>query len=650
MNFNEQQLEVINTINQNVVALSAPATGKTAVIVERIRSLVEDHHVEPDSILAISYNTTAKENIRNRLNGIGFTGAERVNVETFHSMALKVVLSKYRGLTVWTTEWQKQKLFEDLLKAEGYDKPSEKDKATAYNDFLRFMATQKVNMISYKDNAGTFVKVDGDFLTHNELVGIWFGYERYKEDNNYIEFDDMLNIACKILTTDKRICNEYQSQLDYVLADEFQDASMSRNMLIELLGAKTISTMVVGDVLQNLYAYNGASSKYIIEFEKKWNAKVINMNTNYRCSADIVKASNTFAEHMIESKGEHYTPSVTPNPSFMKPQFTEYSSSVEEAMNITSKIKELLANGYEEKDIAVLARTNAQLQIVAMELSSDKIKFASTDGCLFTESTEIKILLSYLRLAYNNDDDEAFEFIYNKPLRWLAGGFLEECKTLAKRKKISLFKATKEMTTTWKYKKGIAELTKVINFLSRSDFDNVGEMIDYLRETLDIDAYVTKGKIDEYGQLPQIANMDSFREICSEYNSLENMFTKLNELKKNNSVDGINLLSIHRSKGLEFPVVFVIGCNEGLLPHFRANSVDEEKRLMYVAVTRAKKELYLSSCGFHNGKFYGISSFIDMFENTIDKITGVTVPKQIATKDMEEDEEDEEYFDLAFDY
>ncbi len=278
--------------------------------------------------------------------------------------------------------------------------------------------------------------------------------------------------------------------------------------------------------------------------------------------------------------------------------------------------------GYEYNDIAVLARTNAQLQKLEAILHKSGIAFDIVDGKVFTELPEIRLVLSYLKLSVDEDDDEAFEYLYNKPNRWLNKKFLEEVEDNSRRKGVSLYHAMFTIDRrNWRFKNGIDEIFEVISCLQNRKYETVAKLVHYLRERLHIDSYVSKGKqADDENCTEQMENLDSFENMCQKYQSIKQLLDDLNDLNHEIETcqeEKVQLLTIHNSKGMEYPVVFIIGCSDGLLPHYKSENPDDERRLLYVAVTRAEKELYLSYVDMYNGQATGRSPFIESIEGTI---------------------------------
>lgn len=617
MEFNKNQLEAINTVNGNLVITAVAGSGKTTVLTHRILNMIDNYNINPQNILAITFSKKAKENMIDKLNKLTPL-ANRINIETFHSLALKIIQSEYGNqFKVWTTQWEKEACIGDICSKLGLC--SKED--APYNEIMIFIAKQKTNMIKPDDE---LIYMTGLPFKNGDMKDIYNQYEHYKTQNNLIEFDDFLNVACDIFNNNKELLKSYQNKFKYILSDEFQDVSKNQNLLIEYLGKCNNNTFIVGDILQSIYSFRGGRSENMSNFDVNWNCvKVINLNTNYRCSSNIVDTANEFAKCIPESKHRNYAVTIADKPYFKKPTFTEFEDSYLEGRSIANRINELCkTNDYTYKDFAILARTNAQLQKLETTLHNNNISFGIVDGKLFTEQTEIQLLLSYLKLSINTADNNAFRYLYNKPLRWLSKKFLQEVESKTNSRNKSLYDAMFMIDRrNWRFKNGINEIHNIINKLQNKRFKNVGEMVKYLRNTLQIDEFVSKGNIGDDGMSEQSENMDSFQDICKQYQTIHELLEYLDELNNqmnNTGDDKVKLMTIHKSKGLEFPVVFIIGCSDGILPHFKSNDVNDEKRLMYVGITRAEKELYLSSAKLYNDRILGVSPFIDSMGRTIE--------------------------------
>lgn len=620
MNFNKSQLKAINTMEGNTIINATAGSGKTSVLVERIKTMI-DNGIYPNEILAVTFSRKAKENMENRLNKL--CSSNNVSFETFHSLALRIIKAEYGDkYNVWTLQWQKEKALFEICKAYGLCSVQDD---LEYNDIMKFIAMQKRNRLKSDCDLEDIIHINNLPYSDKVMKNIWIDYEEYKQSYSYIEFDDFINIVLDLFDKKEDILDLYQSKFKYVLMDEAQDVNKSQWEFISKIALANNNFFIVGDMLQSIYNFMGGSSKYMMVFDEQCNTQVINFNMNYRCSKDIVELSNTFASHLLESKHRNYIEAESNNNYYKKPEISSFSNCKEELANIINNIQRIKNENkdYTYNDFAILARTNAQLQKYQLDLSNSNIPFDIQDGKLFTEQYEIKLLLSYLKLSNNLLDNDAYEFCYNKPNRWLDKKFLEETYNKLNQANGSLYNAMFLIDRrNWKFRNGIDELAMVINALQNKRFKNVGDMIKYLRTILNIDKFVSKGKENVDGTFQQIENMDSFQNMCEEYKTVNELLFNLDrmntEVRKNIGKDSIKLLTIHKAKGLEYKNVFIVGVNEGLLPHSKALTEEErrsEERLMYVAITRAEKELYISSTKFYNDKPVEESRFIKYLQS-----------------------------------
>lgn len=616
MSLNENQIKAIEKENGNVAVIATAGSGKTAVIVNRIKRLVTECDVAPDNILAVTFSKKAKENIQNRLSD----ECSNVNVETFHSVALKIVQDYNNGsYELWLKAWEKEKCLFDICKSMGLCSVKED---LPYNDLLKFIATQKTNMRK-SDN---LIYDDSQPYKNNDMKRIYIEYESYKANHNYIEFDDLLNMVCEIFAESPDTLEKYQNNFKYILVDEFQDVSLNQALFLKYLSQKNNNLFVVGDGCQAIYQFRGGVSKYLLDFDTEWtDTDIINLTINYRCSKDIVATANELAKYLPESKNKHYVEAVAHKQAISKPVFIECETASDEVQTVTNEVQKLINDGYKYKNIAILSRTNAQLQYFEGAFAKNKIPYITFNDTTFIDKPEIKLVISYIKLAHNTKDNSAFAYLYNKPNRWLDKKFFDEVSTLAKSKRCSLYNAMFEIDRrNWRFKSGIDEIYNIINKLQNKRISNIGEEIKLLRRELNIDDYVTRGKLSDDGRYTeQIENLDTFENTCSQFKTYDEFITYLNDIEKcsvqtDADDNKVSLMTIHKSKGLEFSVVFIVGCSEGLLPHSKATDIDDEMRLMYVGITRAMDKLYLTSNLFYNSRNMMTSSFIDLLGDTID--------------------------------
>lgn len=614
MALNDNQIKAINKDNGNVAVIATAGSGKTTVIINRIKRLITECGVIPENILAVTFSKKAKENIQNKLPD----ECCGVNVETFHSVALKIVQDYAHGTyELWVKSWEKEKCLFDICKGLGLCAVKED---MPYNDILKFIATQKTNM---RKSDNLIYDIDLPFTNSNMKI-IYDEYEEYKEHHSYIEFDDLLNMACEIFEESPETLEKYQNIYTYILADEFQDVSLNQALFLKHLSAKNNNLFVVGDGCQAIYQFRGGISKYLLDFDTEWaGADTINLNTNYRCSKDIVATANELAKYLPESKNKHYVEAIANKKANSKPIYIECNTASEEANIVADEISKLVTGGKKYEDIAVLARTNAQLQYFESEFAKRKIPYLTYSDTSFIEKAEIKLIISYIKLAFDTKNDSAFAFCYNKPNRWLNKAFFDEVSTLAKKKHCSLYDAMFMIDRrNWRFKNGIDEIYETVNKMQNKRFTNIGEIVHMLRRDLNIDDFVSRGKLNDDGRYAeQIENLDTFEDTCKQFKTYAELKSYLLDIQNSDiqtDDNKVSLMTIHKSKGLEFPVVFLVGCSEGLLPHSKATDIDDEMRLMYVGITRAMDKLYLTSNLFYNSRNLMSSSFIDLLGDTID--------------------------------
>lgn len=603
MEFNENQKEAIDFYEGCCNVIASAGSGKTSVLVNRIAKLVDEHNVHPTRILAITFNKKAKENMTNRLKELLPDFYSHVRIETFHSFGLSIA-RKFSNSTyrIISADWEKINIIEEVYRGlyKTYDIGGEE-----IVECMNYISAQKNNLRAPQSGA----------TNRNEMV--YNAYEEYKKKKRLIDFDDMLTLACEILQNNPKALEYCQRQHQFILVDETQDTNAAQYQIIRLIAQGNPNLFFVGDMLQNIYEWRNSDNKYILDFDNAWKdfkPKTINLNCNYRSSQDIIEFANKFAKTIEESKHKHYVESYADKPKYKKPEYKRYNNEFLEAKNIASKINELIANEkYSYKDFAILARTNAQLANFESALSSASIPYFIVDGMSFSERTEIKIVLSYLKLFIDPSDDEAFEFVYNKPNRYLGKQFFDDVKKAALRENKPMYYVVGRVASSnWKYTRGGKEFIRVIKSLQNMKFPTVKQQIHYLRREIGLDAFIAGAISDDNNSKDKIDNLDMLCNIAADYTSTEAFIEYMSKLSSESDENGnsVKLMTIHKSKGLEFPVVFIPGVNEKILPHHRNDNIGEERRLMYVAITRAEKELYISSTSQYNRQETKPSIFI----------------------------------------
>lgn len=596
MQLSKVQQEAVDFYQGCCNVIASAGSGKTGVLVNRIVKLIEDYNVEPGKILAITFSKKAKENMVSRLTKLIPEYVNFVNIETFHSFGYRIVRQFTQGqFEILDASWKRVRIIEEI--AQSAYRPIAID-GNEIAEILQYISVQKnqLKRPNTREEHGRFYKK----------------YEDYKSKRGQLDFDDMLTKCYDILVGNKQALDYCQEKYQFILADEMQDTNAVQYEILKLIGEKHKNVFVVDDPLQSIYEWRGANNKFVLDFDLDWpGAKVIQLNKNYRSSRNIVQTANHFAKCIPESGHKHYVESVANKDEFDVPHYVRFDNETIEADEIANKMNELISAGYNYKDIAVITRTNAQLQCFEAALCRNKIPYTVVDGLSFVDRKEVKIVLSYLRLVYDTDDDEAFEYIYNRPNRFLGNQFLQEVKRVTRKNNTSLYCSISEVIKqNYKYSKRAKLIYRAIEDLMEEDYSTVADIIARLRENLDLDSYVSKdiGDSDD----SKVENLNALQNMAENYKDIKRFVSAIMKIarEKKSDTNSVQLMTIHKSKGLEFPVVFVPGVNKGILPHERNRNLDEEKRLMYVAITRAEKELYISSTRNRGGKKADESDFI----------------------------------------
>lgn len=566
MEFNERQLQAINAREGMYAVMAAAGSGKTSVLIERTNRLIESG-TNPKKIMIITFSNEAKENLLAR------TKHKDMCIKTFHGLAYGIVRIFHKDIKIWEQVWEKEKCITESVKSLGYN-----TKDIDYYNIYRFISYQRFNLLEPEEA----IETEDMPYELSDMKEIYSDYVNHKTKNNLIEFDDMVYQAINDLKENPDTLERIQNLVEYCMVDEFQDTSTDQIELLRMLTAKNKNLMVVGDPVQNIYQFRGSNSKYLTYFNKYFSGgKFINMNINYRSSNSIVGYSNEIAVYDSSTKSESYESAITPNDNGVAPI-------VRVQQNICDYIKEYQALDYEYKDMFILTRTNSELQDFEAKLSMNEIPYKTYNNKSFLDSPEIKLVISYLLLSDDFNDNDSFIYLVNKPSRFISKDTLNSIKNK------SLYEGILELAKeNWKYQRAASELSSVIGGLRKNHFNNVGEMIEFLRNKVDIDGYVKKDQSDTDNR---IENINRFQETCKGFVSIEQLRLFMSKIRSNNKKDDknrVHLLTAHKSKGMEAKVVFVAGMNEEVFPHKNATDIESEIRLYYVACTRAEEHLIL---------------------------------------------------------
>jgi len=598
-NLNPIQTEAVKHVGGPILILAGAGSGKTRIITRRIAYLIKELGVHPSNILAVTFTNKAANEMIERVHRLIGQDARELWIGTFHSICLRILkreinkLDGYRRDFIIYDEQDQIKLIKDCMGRLGLSE--------------RMFSPKTVrSKIDAAKNAGPNAGDFGSNIYDEKISRIYDVYEKELRRANALDFADLLDVTVKLFEKRKEVLERYQKQFQHILVDEYQDTNHLQYKIISLLSGKHKNLSVVGDDNQSIYGWRGADIKNILNFENDFpDAKVLKLEMNYRSTKSILRAANSV---ILRNRSRSDKKLWTENPEGEPIIYYEASDEKDEAKNVASQIKsEIDENGLAFRDIAVFYRTNNQSRLIEEELLNLGIPYTIVGGLGFYERTEIKDIIAYLRLIANPSDDISLRRIVNVPRRGIGSATTETIDKLAKERDISIYDAISlTIKNELVNKKTIKNLEKFSDLIL--NLEQLSKKISIRRLLL---------KVLEYtNYLESFRNDDERRENVGEIINLISEFEKdkkgamlkdfLDWISLSTDVDRFNgkanqvaLMTLHCAKGLEFPVVFVIGMEEKLFPHIRSigdgTLIEEERRLCYVGITRAKQKLYLTS-------------------------------------------------------
>lgn len=624
MTLNDKQLEAVEHKDGPCLVLAGAGSGKTKVLTQRIINLI-DSGVSPYNILAITFTNKAAKEMRNRVENELGSITDSIFIGTFHSFGLRILRENYidigytSNITILDTDDAKA-IVKRILKENGYD-PAKYEIRTIINK----ISSAKNDGISPDEYTKLFLN-DLDIV-----IGLVYKeYTKLLKDNNSVDFDDLLLKPVELLKKNKIILEKYQERFKYILVDEYQDTNSIQYELCKLLASKYKNIFVVGDANQSIYSFRNADYRNILNFEKDYkNAKVILLEENYRSTNNILKAANSVIKNNSEGKKLNLWSSKRDGELI---DYIRCEDEIKEANFVINKIKDLISNGYKYSDIAVLYRTNAQSRVVEDAFVRNNIPHNIIGSYYFYNRKEIKDLIAYLKLIYNPCDSVSLERIINVPKRGIGAKSIENLRKKATENNISMFDAI-DSGKELEFKKMILKLQEFSLNANLSDLieeilSTTGLRMEYeINKSLENEA-----KVENLNEFKTVALMFEESGIYDLQTFLENIALVSDRGQYNNDGDEVSIMTLHSAKGLEFNVVFLLGMEEGLFPHNRSfnslSNLEEERRLCYVGITRAKEKLYLLSARQRTifGKTSGTieSRFIrEINDDLINKISSV---------------------------
>ncbi|MCD8327226.1 MAG: UvrD-helicase domain-containing protein [Lachnospiraceae bacterium] len=607
---NDMQYQGVTITEGPVLLLAGAGSGKTRVITHRIAYLIEEEGVNPWHILAITFTNKAAGEMRERVNSLVGYGSEQIWVATFHATCIRI-LRRYadrigfdNNITIYDPDDQKG-VMKDVLKRLNIDNKMLKERTV-----LSAISSAKDELISPNEfwlNAGY------DF-TQKKIAEAYIEYQKVLQKNNAMDFDDIIVKCVELFKTCPEVLNQYQERFRYIMVDEYQDTNTAQFELIRLLADKYRNLCVVGDDDQSIYKFRGANIRNILDFESVYpEARVIKLEENYRSTGNILAAANAVISN---NKGRKSKALWTRHPEGKPIHFMRLDTAQEEAVFVADDIKNKRRDGIAEyRDCAVLYRTNAQSRLLEERMIFAGIPYSVVGGVNFYARKEIKDILAYMKTIDNARDDVAVKRIINVPKRGIGATSISKVQAYADSHDMSFYDALCMADRIPGMGRAAVKMepfvTLIQGFRSKLDyygldglFNDILEMThytDYLEETEDREVAEDKianveelgNKVTAYVEEHDMASLTEFLEEVSLVSDIDNV----------EDTNRVLLMTLHSAKGLEFPQVYLTGMEDGLFPSYLSivsdsrEDVEEERRLCYVGITRAKEELTLTCAG-----------------------------------------------------
>ena len=634
---NNEQIKAVKNIEGPMLVMAGAGSGKTKVLTTRIAYMISNG-IDPYNILAITFTNKAANEMKERIINLIGNKAKLMQISTFHSFGLTIIKKYYeyvnlsKNFTIIDSD-DTLSLIKKLVKDSGYD-PKHYNPKT-----IRNKISSAKNELMSPDELDKYTCNDEDSV----VVSIYRKYQTKLISNNSVDFDDLLLLPIRVFQKHPEVLKLYQEQYKYILIDEYQDTNQVQYILTKMLSAKYKNICVVGDQDQSIYGFRGSNYRNILNFEKDYpNAVVILLEENYRSTKTILGAANDIIANNKNRKDKNLW---TSNEVGDKITSKRCIDEKDEANYVVSEINRLISSGVAINDIAILYRTNAMSRNIEENMLGKNIPYKIVGSFYFYNRREIKDLISYLRLIYNTQDDISLSRIINVPKRKIGLKTIEKISLKAINENKSMFDAI-ESGKELEFKKLILDLIKDGEEMSLT------ELVDDILNKTGI-----KKELEAENTIESIARLENLEEFKSITLNFENRYgiisleDFLNEIslvsdieESKDNKDVVTMMTVHAAKGLEFDYVFLVGMEENLFPHIRSISdnseLEEERRLCYVAVTRAKKKLYITSVNSrllygldnHNPKSRFIGEISDEYLDDI-KISGNNKREKITIDD-----------------
>ena len=607
---NNEQREAVFCTEGPLLMLAGAGSGKTRSLTHRIAYLIEEKGVAPWNILAITFTNKAAQEMRERVDALVGYGSEDIWISTFHATCSRILrrhidlLGYDRNFTIYDASDQKS-LMKEVLKEMKIDTKQFPERSVMSE--ISSAKNEYKSPLDYRNEYGSNFR-------NQRIADIYEHYQKRLKENNALDFDDLLVKMVDLFQTNPDVLEHYQDRFQYIMVDEYQDTNTVQFLLVSLLAKKYRNLCVVGDDDQSIYKFRGANIYNILNFEKVFpDAQVIRLEQNYRSTQNILNAANGV---IANNKGRKEKKLWTENQKGELVHFKQYDTEYDEADGVVSRINFLAMRGVQYKDMAILYRTNAQSRIFEEKLKQKNIPYAIVRGISFYDRKEIKDLMSYLKVVDSGMDDLSVKRIINVPKRGIGQTTINRLQEFAILNQMSFLDAVLNADEITEVARALAKLHKFADMIEEfREYASEHEISELLEHILDVTQY--RAELEAEGTDESISRLEDIEELFNdiayyeeeeENPNLRDFLAEKDMYTLNAGIDNLEdennkvlLMTLHNAKGLEFNNVFLGGMEEGVFPGFGAmmsgdeSEIEEERRLCYVGITRAKERLFLSA-------------------------------------------------------
>ena len=607
---NNEQREAVFCTEGPLLMLAGAGSGKTRSLTHRIAYLIEEKGVNPWNILAITFTNKAAQEMRERVDALVGYGSEDIWISTFHATCSRILrrhidlLGYDRNFTIYDASDQKS-LMKEVLKEMKIDTKQFPERSVMSE--ISSAKNEYKSPLDYRNEYGSNFR-------NQRIADIYEHYQKRLKENNALDFDDLLVKMVDLFQTNPDVLEHYQDRFQYIMVDEYQDTNTVQFLLVSLLAKKYRNLCVVGDDDQSIYKFRGANIYNILNFEKVFpDAQVIRLEQNYRSTQNILNAANGV---IANNKGRKEKKLWTENQKGELVHFKQYDTEYDEADGVVSRINFLAMRGVQYKDMAILYRTNAQSRIFEEKLKQKNIPYAIVRGISFYDRKEIKDLMSYLKVVDSGMDDLSVKRIINVPKRGIGQTTINRLQEFAILNQMSFLDAVFNADEIPEVARALAKLHKFADMIEEfREYASEHEISELLEHILDVTQY--RAELEAEGTDESISRLEDIEELFNdiayyeeeeENPNLRDFLAEKDMYTLNAGIDNLEdennkvlLMTLHNAKGLEFNNVFLGGMEEGVFPGFGAmmsgdeSEIEEERRLCYVGITRAKERLFLSA-------------------------------------------------------